>query len=91
MDQVIAFNSSGDPIKKLLNDHSRETEIFWYVDEADTYQIEVTADSNKPIKVEMQLNPMALKSDQYLSPDLPMLSPTLSKTASDIKGGVKRC
>lgn len=89
MDQVIAFNSSGDPIKKLLNDHSRETEIFWYVDEADTYQIEVTADSNKPIKVEMQLNPMALKSDQYLSPDLPMLSPTLSKTASDIKGGVK--
>ena len=89
MDQVIAFNSSGDPIKKLLNDHSRETEIFWYVDEADTYQIEVTTDSNEPVDVEMQLKPMALKSDQYLSPDLPIISPTLSQTAQDIKGGVK--
>ncbi|MDK9737143.1 DUF3327 domain-containing protein [Vibrio sp. D404a] len=89
IEQVIAFNSSGDPIKKLLNHSSRETEIFWYVDQADTYKIEVDVAEQQLSKIEMQLNPVPLKKDQYVSPKLPMLSPTLSQAAADIEGGVK--
>lgn len=89
MEHVIAFNSAGDPIKKLLNHEARETEIFWYVDEADTYRIEMKSADTGASKAEMQLAPMPLKKDQYLSPEVSMLSPTLSRTAADIQGGVK--
>ncbi|EDK28040.1 hypothetical protein VSWAT3_02306 [Vibrionales bacterium SWAT-3] len=54
MEHVIAFNSAGDPIKKLLNHEARETEIFWYVDEAYTYRIEMKSADTEASKAEMQ-------------------------------------
>ncbi|WP_295893514.1 alpha/beta hydrolase-fold protein [uncultured Vibrio sp.] len=89
INQVMAFNSAGESIKNLLSHPSREMEIFWYIEQADTYQIKMEVDEKEPAKVEMQLNPIPLKVDQYFSPKVPMLSPLISRTATDIQGNVK--
>lgn len=94
LNRVAAFNQQGQCIKTLLErgaDRSvgvKETEVFWYIPQAGHYDIEITPDSdidrNSPATITIQFTSFDLNTDQYLSPQAPIISPLLHQTAQEM-------
>lgn len=85
INSVTAYNSAGDPVKQLLNGKSKEMEIFWLVDKADTFQIKFDLDKRDAAKIELSLLSLPLKDNQYLSPKVTkFISPLIEQTANEL-------
>ncbi|MGX9418502.1 alpha/beta hydrolase-fold protein [Vibrio sp. WJH972] len=77
-------NSQGKIVKTLIGSPSKEVEIFWFIAQPDDYQFEFTSVKQTPVNIELRFNELALKNNQYLSPDIPIISPLLMETAKQL-------
>lgn len=76
-------------IKHFLSHGENESEIFWFIETAGRYDIEIINNhhhTNSSIpNVELSLTSLKLKKEQYLSPKTKILSPLIQQVAKRIK------
>ncbi|WP_070963621.1 enterochelin esterase domain-containing protein [Vibrio sonorensis] len=87
LDNVAIYNSQGVQVKHLIRSTTKETEIFWLVESADTYVVKFDGVQHPKLAIEFFLKPLALKKNQYLSPEAAIISPLIKETASQLSRG----
>jgi len=85
LDQVTVIDSKGNSVKKLIKSPTKEVELFWYVDKSDHYKIEFITANKATANVEITLNSMMLKKNQYFSPETSIISPLIIETEKRLR------
>ncbi|WP_436323482.1 enterochelin esterase [Vibrio cidicii] len=80
LQSALIVDQQGQVVKQLLRSGQKEAEIFWLADKAGRYQIEIQPFAQQNAHISLNLNKLALKSDQRVLPQHPLLSPLLQQT-----------
>lgn len=70
--------------QKIILSHGVQNEIFWFAQHAGRYQL-LAKSGEDDTNVTVDIHSLALKDDQYVSPKRVLLSPRLTRLASEIK------
>ena len=65
----------------------QELDLFWYVEKPGIYHIEIVAAEKCAVGVSILLNALDLKDNQYVSPDIPIISPIIAHTSKQLEQG----
>lgn len=90
LSEVLIINAQGKIIKKVIGSPTQENEIFWLLDKPGEYHLLISSVAQQAVEVEVLLRPIALKKQQYLSPNSALSSPRLKQLAKQIKQGDKQ-
>lgn len=85
LNSVVIKDAKGEVIKKIITTQTKEAEIFWFVDKPGRYHFEFNTVKDEPVQVEVYLTSLALKENQYLSPEEPIISPQMKQIALQIE------
>lgn len=82
-------NTQGETVKYLIIYPALEIEIFWLAEESGDYQLVLVTESSESTEVSLLLYRLALKQEQYCSPQEALLSPRLKQLKASLSQGIK--
>ncbi|WP_253821325.1 alpha/beta hydrolase-fold protein [Vibrio rotiferianus] len=87
LDSVVVKDENGEVVKTLISVPTAELDLFWYVEKPGIYHIEIVAAEKCAVGVSILLNALDLKDNQYVSPDIPIISPIIAHTSQQLEQG----